>query len=71
MNTIYDAIDKEGKGYVSIDDLKNAAKQYNATVNETALINAFKTADRDRDGRITYQDFINFVKSGMIDLGIV
>ena len=71
MNVIYDTIDKDGKGYVTIKDLKEAASANNATVSLSTIENAFKAADTDNDGRITYQDFISYVKSGMTELGII
>lgn len=71
MNIIYDTIDKDGKGYVTIQDLKEAASANNATVSLTTIENAFKAADTDNDGRIAYQDFISYVKSGMNELGII
>lgn len=71
MNVIYDTIDKDGKGYVTLQDLKEAATANNATVSLSAIDNAFKAADTDNDGRITYHDFISYVKSGMTELGII
>ena len=71
LEIIYDSIDKDGKGYVSLDDIQEAAKNNHATLPSHTIANAFKAGDKDNDGRIPYIDFIKLVKSGMIDLGII
>ena len=68
--SLYDCIDQDGKGYVTVLDLIAAAEANHANISQAALEDAFQRVDRDRDGRISYRDFMNTVNTGLIELGV-
>ena len=68
--SLYEWVDKEGKGFVTCSDLIRASEENQANVSQAVLENAFKRVDRDNDGRIPYRDFLSTVNTGLIELGV-
>ena len=71
INKIYDAIDKEGKGYVTIQDVLAASKENNVTIPVSTIESAFNLGDQDHDGFIPTKEFLDLVRSGMAELGVI
>lgn len=47
--------DKDGNGYISLEELKSAMEIMDETITEEQLAEIFKMADSDRDGKICYE----------------
>ncbi|KAL8617479.1 hypothetical protein ACOMHN_048117 [Nucella lapillus] len=53
--------DKEGKGKVDIEDLREACRKFALPVDVWLLEQVFDYCDADRDGQINYLEFANFL----------
>lgn len=53
--------DREGKGKIDIDDLREACKKFNLPVDVWLLEQVFDYCDVDHDGQINYLEFANFL----------
>jgi calmodulin len=51
-------LDKEGKGLIHIQDLKNTMLQFGETLSPEELETIIKEADDDEDGYIKYEDLV-------------
>lgn len=47
--------DKDGNGYISLDELKSAMEIMDESITEEQLTEIFRMADSDRDGKICYE----------------
>lgn len=47
--------DKDGNGYISLDELKSAMEIMDESITDEQLTEIFRMADSDRDGKICYQ----------------
>ncbi|KAJ0982822.1 hypothetical protein J5N97_011077 [Dioscorea zingiberensis] len=56
--------DKNGSGYIEIDELKEALFDDSGNVDTQVLIDIIQEVDADKDGRISYEDFVIMMKSG-------
>lgn len=54
---LFDALDQQGRGYISQRDLQRAVKQSLPHVSADAVAATFGLLDADRDGRILFEDF--------------
>jgi hypothetical protein len=70
VSSLYDQFDCSGHGFVTLQDLLAAAEKNNANFSQKVLEDAFNRVDTDQDGRISYRDFLNTVKTGLIELGV-
>jgi hypothetical protein len=70
VSSLYDQFDCSGHGFVTLEDLIVASEKNNANFARKVLEDAFHRVDTDQDGRISYRDFINTVKTGLIELGV-
>ena len=70
ISSLYDAFDQDGKGYVTLPDMIDAAKTYNTNISEQIIEDAFNRVDRDHDGRISYREFMSTIDTGLIELGV-
>ena len=66
---IYDQIDVEQKGFITLKDLLDANKKSESKIQESVLKSAFSRADIDHDGRIPFSEFLSIVSDGLTDLG--
>ncbi|KAK7111234.1 EF-hand domain-containing family member B-like [Littorina saxatilis] len=53
--------DKEGKGKIDIDDLREACIKFDLPIDVWLLEQVFDYCDTDRDGQINYLEFANFL----------
>jgi hypothetical protein len=70
ISSLYDELDQAGNGYLQVEDLVQAAQRNQANISVKVLEDAFNRVDTDRDGRISYREFITTVKTGLIELGV-
>lgn len=56
---IYRKYDKNKKGYFDIDDLKRVSRELGEDVENEVLEEMIKSIDKNMDGRVTYEDFVN------------
>ncbi|KAG6537738.1 hypothetical protein ZIOFF_002834 [Zingiber officinale] len=59
--------DKDGSGYITVDELQQAFKEHNMT--DVILEDIIKEADQDNDGRIDYGEFVVMMQRGSMGLG--
>ncbi|XP_074583472.1 calcium-dependent protein kinase 26-like isoform X2 [Curcuma longa] len=59
--------DKDGSGYITVDELQQACKEHNMT--DVILEDIIKEADQDNDGRIDYGEFVAMMQRGSMGLG--
>ncbi|KAJ8464919.1 hypothetical protein OPV22_027471 [Ensete ventricosum] len=59
--------DKDGSGYITVDELQQACKEHNMT--DVILEDIIKEADQDNDGRIDYGEFVAMMRRGTMGLG--
>ncbi|XP_057425494.1 calcium-dependent protein kinase 11-like [Lotus japonicus] len=57
--------DKDGSGYITIDELQQASKDFG--LGEVHLDEMIKEIDQDNDGRIDYGEFVAMMKQGDAD----
>lgn len=58
----FSLFDKNGDGYLDIDDLKYVADLIGETMSQEELNEMIKEADQDKDGRVTLEDFKRVVR---------
>ncbi|KAH7661924.1 Non-specific serine/threonine protein kinase protein [Dioscorea alata] len=56
--------DKNGSGYIEIDELKDALSDDSGHVDTQMLNDVIQEVDADKDGCISYEDFVIMMKSG-------
>lgn len=54
---VFQLFDADGKGTISLRDLKRVAKELGETMTEAELLEMIERADSDADGNITVDDF--------------
>ena len=57
INKVFALFDAEGKGRISLRDLKRVAKELGETMTDAELLEMVERADRDGDSEITQEDF--------------
>ncbi|KAG6499562.1 hypothetical protein ZIOFF_039352 [Zingiber officinale] len=58
--------DKDGGGYITVDELQQACKEHNMT--DAFLEDIIKEVDQDNDGRIDYGEFVAMMQKGTMGL---
>ena len=59
---MFNQIDEDGKGYISVDDLKELAELLKEDINESEIMEVIKKCDPTGEGVITKEAFIAFNK---------
>ncbi|CAN6481527.1 unnamed protein product [Victoria cruziana] len=59
--------DKDGSGYITIDELQQACSEHNMT--DVYLDDIIREVDQDNDGRIDYNEFVAMMTKGNGGLG--
>lgn len=54
--------DADGKGKVTLDDLKRVSNELCGNMTDDALAEMIKSADSDGDSEISYEDFVKIIK---------
>ncbi len=58
--------DSEGKGKISLNDLKKVAKELGESLREEELIAMIEEFDRDGDGEIDEEEFLAIIKPSIV-----
>ena len=58
----FDALDKNDKGYLTIDEFKRELNRYGIYTTDNDLKSLVKRFDRDEDGRVSYKEFVNEIR---------
>ncbi|XP_059433868.1 calcium-dependent protein kinase 26-like isoform X1 [Corylus avellana] len=62
--------DKDGNGYITVDELQQACPEHNMTVAYLEHIeDIIRDVDQDNDGRINYGEFVALMRKGNVDIG--
>ncbi|KAH7675471.1 Non-specific serine/threonine protein kinase protein [Dioscorea alata] len=56
--------DKNGSGYIEIDELREALRDNTGHIDPEVLNDIVKEVDADKDGLISYEDFVGMMKAG-------
>ncbi|CAL1406357.1 unnamed protein product [Linum trigynum] len=56
--------DKDGSGYIDLDELREALVDGNGETDEAALNDIMREVDTDKDGCISYDEFVTMMKAG-------
>ncbi|XAR59900.1 Non-specific serine/threonine protein kinase [Bertholletia excelsa] len=59
--------DKDGSGYITVDELQQACVEHNMT--DALLEDIIREVDQDNDGRIDYQEFVAMMQKGNNGIG--
>ncbi|XP_021845130.1 calcium-dependent protein kinase 17-like [Spinacia oleracea] len=59
--------DKDERGYITKDELQQACQNFG--MDEVHVEEIIHEADQDKDGRIDYNEFVEMMQRGNIDLG--
>ena len=57
INKVFSLFDVDGKGRITLRDLKRVAKELGETLTDAELLEMIERADRDGDSQITPEDF--------------
>jgi Ca2+-binding EF-hand superfamily protein len=57
INKVFNLFDVDGKGLITLRDLKRVAKELGETLTDAELLEMIERADRDGDSQITPDDF--------------
>ena len=57
IQKMFQQIDKDGDGYLTIDELRIGLQQLNENITDADLARFISTADTDTDGRVDYIEF--------------
>ncbi|CAL0319937.1 unnamed protein product [Lupinus luteus] len=56
--------DKDGSGYIELDELQDALTVESGETDVDVLIDIMRDVDTDKDGRISYEEFVAMMKAG-------
>lgn len=56
--------DKDGSGYIELDELRDALADESAETDADILTEIMREVDTDKDGRISYEEFVAMMKTG-------
>jgi calcium-dependent protein kinase len=59
--------DKDGSGYITVDELQQACAEHNMT--DVFLEDIIREVDQDNDGRIDYGEFSAMMQKGNVGIG--
>ncbi|KAK8960771.1 Calcium-dependent protein kinase 8 [Platanthera guangdongensis] len=60
----FDYFDKDGSGYIEIDELREALGESHLDPDDEVIREIISDVDKDKDGKISYQEFEAMMKSG-------
>ncbi|XP_073683725.1 EF-hand calcium-binding domain-containing protein 11 [Garra rufa] len=65
---IFTAFDVHCRGFLKLDDFKSAFKRVAPRLPERTVLEAFRLADQDSDGHISFKDFENVINYGLANI---
>ncbi|XP_016423055.1 EF-hand calcium-binding domain-containing protein 11-like isoform X2 [Sinocyclocheilus rhinocerous] len=60
--------DCPGRGFLKLDDFKSVFKRVAPRLPERTVLEAFRRADRDSDGHVSFKDFENVISYGLANI---
>lgn len=60
---MFTSLDRSCRGFLTLDDFLNAAQPLLPSMIPGMAERAFIAADKDKDGRVSYGDFVAFMQS--------
>jgi Ca2+-binding EF-hand superfamily protein len=60
----FEMVDADGDGYISTAELKNVMKALGREITDTRAVEVVVDADRNRDGRISLEEFAELMDGG-------
>ncbi|PAA51174.1 hypothetical protein BOX15_Mlig032719g1 [Macrostomum lignano] len=62
--TVFDSFDKDGSGFIEADELPKVLEEIGSTTkyNRSNFENWIREHDSDADGRVSYSEFLNWVR---------
>ncbi|XP_048046723.1 EF-hand calcium-binding domain-containing protein 11 isoform X5 [Megalobrama amblycephala] len=60
--------DCPGRGFLKLDDFKSAFERVAPRLPERTVLEAFRHADQDSDGHISFKDFENVISYGLMNI---
>nr|XP_024217779.1 caltractin-like [Halyomorpha halys] len=61
LERAFQLMDKEEKGFISIDDLRRVAKDIGEIISEEEMQEMIDEADSSNTGHVSKEDFLNFM----------
>ncbi|CAH1399343.1 unnamed protein product [Nezara viridula] len=61
LERAFQLMDKEEKGFISIDDLRRVAKDIGEVISEEEMQEMIDEADSSNTGHVSKEDFLNFM----------
>ncbi|MES1922360.1 calmodulin-like 3 [Bonamia ostreae] len=61
----FKAFDKDGNGFISLEELKSAMESLGEKVTKEELQEMVKIADKNNDGKIDYEEFVEIMQHEM------
>ncbi|XP_067311873.1 EF-hand calcium-binding domain-containing protein 11 [Pseudorasbora parva] len=68
---IFTAFDVHCRGFLKLDDFKSAFKRVAPRLPERTVLEAFRHADQDSDGHISFKDFENVISYGLANTAVL
>ncbi|XP_048046718.1 EF-hand calcium-binding domain-containing protein 11 isoform X1 [Megalobrama amblycephala] len=65
---IFTAFDVHCRGFLKLDDFKSAFERVAPRLPERTVLEAFRHADQDSDGHISFKDFENVISYGLMNI---
>uniref|UniRef100_A0A8C1WAG3 EF-hand calcium binding domain 11 n=1 Tax=Cyprinus carpio TaxID=7962 RepID=A0A8C1WAG3_CYPCA len=65
---IFSAFDVHCRGFLKLDDFKSIFKRVAPRLPERTVLEAFRYADQDSDGHISFKDFENVISYGLANI---
>ncbi|XP_043118427.1 EF-hand calcium-binding domain-containing protein 11 [Puntigrus tetrazona] len=65
---IFSAFDVHCRGFLKLDDFKSVFKRVAPRLPERTVLEAFRYADQDSDGHISFKDFENIISYGLANI---
>ena len=59
MQDAFTALDRDQNGYISIDEFRAILHDYDIIPTTSDLINLMKRYDKNRDGKVTFSEFVS------------
>jgi len=61
ISRVFRKFDKNKKGYITLDDLRNCAKDLGEELDEETLVEIISKVDSNMDGKVSFEDFYNVI----------
>lgn len=60
----FELVDTDGDGFISVEELKQLMRALGQEISETRAVEVVVTADRTRDGKLSLEEFAEFMSAG-------